>query len=208
MIGSSLQVRLPRRITAYFLLFGLAALVWLSFGAVYVARSVTDSRSEGASLRWLGRGSDRVVLSYLRDKQADLQPIVGEICAQSGANYCAVVSATGECISHSNPELIGKGVPERGGMTDRWGEVVRVEFHDDNGTLIHEYRAPLEAGGTSIGTMRLGIAQPSVWSLVRAGAQFSPLAFLGPACCMALGAALLSRMVRPVADIEQQLVQV
>ena len=62
MFGSSLQVRLPRRITAYFLLFGLAALVWLSFGAVYVARSVTDSRSESASLRWLGRGCDRVVL--------------------------------------------------------------------------------------------------------------------------------------------------
>ena len=77
MLGSTLQVRLPRRITAYFLLFGLAALVWLSFGAVYVARSVTDSRSEGASLRWLGRGCDRVALGYLRDKQADLQPIRG-----------------------------------------------------------------------------------------------------------------------------------
>ena len=62
MFGSSLQIRLPRKVTAYFLLFGLAALVWLSFGAVYVARWVTDSRSESASLRWLGRGCDRVVL--------------------------------------------------------------------------------------------------------------------------------------------------
>jgi signal transduction histidine kinase len=208
MIGSNLQVRLPRRISAYFLLFGLAALVWLSFGAVYVARSVTDSRSEGASLRWLGRGCDRVVLSYLRNQKSDLQPIVAEICAQSGANYCAVVSGSGECLSHSNRDMIGKSVPERGGMTDRWGEVERVEFREDNGTLIHEYRAPLQASDTAIGTMRLGVAQPSVWSLVRAGAQFSPLAFLGPACCMVVGAVLLSRMVRPVADIEQQLVQV
>ena len=47
-----------------------------------------------------------------------------------------------------------------------------------------------------------------MWSLVRAGAQYSPLAFLGPACCMVVGAVLISRMVRPVADIEQQLVHV
>ena len=39
MFVSKLQIRLPRRITAYFLLFGLAALVWLSVGAVYVART-------------------------------------------------------------------------------------------------------------------------------------------------------------------------
>src|SRR5262245_59825632 len=184
MIGSSLQVRLPRRITAYFLLFGLAALVWLSFGAVYVARAVTDSRSEGTSLRWLGRGSDRVVLTYLRNKKADLQPIVSDICAQSGASYCAVVSPSGECLSHSNRAFIGKAVDERGGMTDRWGEIVRVEYQNDGGVLIHEYRAPLQAGDTTIGTMRLGVAQPSVWNMVQAGAQFSPLAFIGPAGCM------------------------
>ena len=35
-----------------------------------------------------------------------------------------------------------------------------------------------------------------------------PLAFFGPACCMVAGAVLLNRMVRPVADIEQQLHQV
>ena len=51
MFASKLQIRLPRRITAYFLLFGVAALVWLSVGAVYVVHSVTESRSESASLR-------------------------------------------------------------------------------------------------------------------------------------------------------------
>lgn len=208
MIGSTLQVRLPRRVTAYFLLFGLSALVWLSFGAVYVARSVTDSRSESASLRALGRGSDRLVLGYLRGREASLQPIVVDICKQSGANYCAVIAPTGEVLSHSMPELIGTSATERGGVTDRWGEVERVEFVDENGTLVHEYRTPLEAGGPTIGTLRLGIAQPSLWSLWRAGAQYSPLAFFGPACFMAVGAVLISRMVRPVADIEQQLVRV
>ena len=38
MFASKLQVRLPRRITAYFLLFGLMAMVSLSVGWVFVAR--------------------------------------------------------------------------------------------------------------------------------------------------------------------------
>ena len=61
MFASKLQIRLPRRITAYFLLFGMAALVWLSVAVVYVAHSVTESRSESASLRSLGQASDRFV---------------------------------------------------------------------------------------------------------------------------------------------------
>ena len=168
MFASKLQIRLPRRITAYFLLFGLAALVWLSIGAVYVAHSVTDSRSESASLRWLGRACDRVTLAYLRDKNTDLQSMLAEIRAQSGASYCAIVSPTGEYLAHSNSGHNGKPVAERGGLTDRWGEVMRVEYVDDNGETIHEYRSPLKAGDTQLGTLRLGIAQPSVWTYLRA----------------------------------------
>src|SRR5687767_11093516 len=102
MLASKLQIQLPRRITAYFLLFGLAALVWLSIGALYVARSISDSHSESASLRRLGRACDRVTLAYLRDKNTDLQPMLAEIRAQSGASYCAIVSPTGEYVAHSS----------------------------------------------------------------------------------------------------------
>src|SRR5262249_7503306 len=130
------------------------------------------------------------------------------ICLQSGAAYCAVVSSGGEYLSHSDPSMVGKSVSERGGLTERWGEVVRVEYLDDSGTLIHEYRAPLTAGATTFGTLHLGGVRPSLWSLLRAGAHLSPLAFIGPICCMVAGSVLISRMVRPVADIEQQLVQV
>jgi two-component system phosphate regulon sensor histidine kinase PhoR len=208
MFVRKLQIRLPRRITAYFLLFGLAALVWLSVGAVYVARAVTDSRSESASLRSLGHGSNRIALAYLRDAGVDLQPLLAEIRAQSGAAYCAIVSTTGVYVSHSSRELAGKPAAERGGMTDRWGEVIRVQYLDGSGMLIHEYRAPLKAGQADLGTLRMGISQPSLWSYLRAGSRAAPLAFIGPACCMAAGAVLLNRLVKPVADIEQQLFRV
>jgi two-component system phosphate regulon sensor histidine kinase PhoR len=205
MFVRKLQIQLPRRITAYFLLFGLAALVWLSVGAIYVARTVTDGRSESASLRSLGRSSNELVLAYLRDKSTDLHPLLAEMRAASGADYCAIVSPTGQYVSHSNRALAGKPARERGGMTERWGEVIRVQFVDDDGVPIHEYQAPLEAGDTELGSLRLGIAQPSLMSYLRASSRLAPLAFVGPLCCMAAGAVLLNRMVRPVAEIEQQL---
>jgi PAS domain S-box-containing protein len=208
MFAKNFQIRLPRRITAYFLLFGLAALVWLGIGAVYVASMVTDSRSESASLRSLGRGSDRITLAYLRNKAADLQPLLIEIRAQSGADYCAIVSPTGEYSAHSNGELKGKSADELGAETERWGEIHRVEYMNSSGVTIHEYRCPLKSGDQSFGTLRIGFARRDIWSYLRASAQFAPLAFFGPACCMVAGAVLLSRMVRPVADIEQQLHQV
>ena len=208
MYARKLPIRLPRRITAYFLFFGIGALVWLSVGAFYVARSVSDSRSESASLRWLSRGSDRVVLAYLRNKSTNLQPVLAEICTQSGASYCAIVSPTGEYTAHSNSGFTGRPAVERGDSTDHWGAVVRVQYNDDNGALVHEYQTQIKAGDTDLGTFRLGIAQPNVWNYLNAGGQIAPLALLGPAFCMLAGTVVINRLVRPVADIEQQLVQV
>jgi two-component system phosphate regulon sensor histidine kinase PhoR len=208
MLFRTLPIRLPRRITAYFLLFGVAALVWLSVGAVYVAHSVTDNRSENVSLRTLGRASNRVVLAYLREKEAGLQPLLAEIRAQSGAEYCAVVAPTGEILGHSNSAVVGKTAAERGGTTEQWGEASRVEYRDEQGLVIHEYRSPLSANGKVFGSLRLGVAQPSVWHYFRVGVSYAPIALLGPAFCMVAGSVLLNRMVRPVADIEQQLFHV
>jgi two-component system phosphate regulon sensor histidine kinase PhoR len=208
MFASKLQIRLPRRITAYFLLFALTALVWLGAGAIYIARSINETRSESASLRWLGRTGDRLALAYLRDSKADLHRILADMRLQSGALYCAIVSPTGEYMAHSSSELAGQPALERGGTTDRWGEVVRVQYVDSDGMPIHEYRSPLQAGKTKLGTLRLGIAQPGVWSYIRIGSRLAPLAFLGPACCLGVGAVLLNRLVRPVAEIEHQLFQV
>jgi two-component system phosphate regulon sensor histidine kinase PhoR len=208
MLVRRLQIRLPRRITAYFLLFGLSALVCLGVGAVFVVRSVTDSHSESASLRLMTRASERVVLTYLRNKAAGLQPVLNEARIQCGAVYCGIVSPMGEYLAHTNRALIGKPVSEHGGTTERWGEIVRVAYVDETGLPIYEFSAPLKTNGEVFGHLRVGIPQPNVWNYIRAGFHYAPLAFLGPACCMAAGAVLLNRMVRPVADIEQQLFQV
>jgi two-component system phosphate regulon sensor histidine kinase PhoR len=208
MLVRTLQIRLPRRITAYFLLFGLAALVCLGVGAVFVVRSVTDNLSESASLRMMGRASERVLLTYLRNTAAGLQPVLSEVRIQCGADYCGVVSPMGEYLAHTNRALVGKPVSEHGGTTERWGDIVRVAYVDETGLPIYEFSAPLKLNGKTFGNLRVGVPQPNLWNYIRAGLHYAPLAFLGPACFMAAGAVLLGRMVRPVADIEQQLFQV
>ena len=202
------HLRLPRRVTAYFLLFGLTAVIWLSGGAFYVARAVNQTRSEGASLRWLGRASARLTLDYLRHGEAHLQSLLDELTSQSGAAYCAVLSKTGVYLAHSAPELVGQPAAEHEGNTEQWGDTLRLEYVDPRGNPIDEYRVPLAVGGKLFGTLVYGVAQPGVWAYVASAAQHAPLAFLGPAACMAIGAVLLNRMVRPVADIEQQLYRV
>jgi signal transduction histidine kinase len=208
MFASSFHIRLPRRVTAYFLLFGLTAVVWLSAGAFYVARSVNQSRSESSCLRWIGRGASRVSLDYLQHGDANLQALVHEIDSQSGADYCAITSTTGRYIAHTSDELIGQPAVEHNGTDEQWGDAVRIRFVGAQGELADEYRVPLKAGEQAIGTLILGVTQPNWWGLLNAAAQHAPLAIFGPACCMVAGAVLLNRMVRPVADIEQQLSRV
>ena len=210
MFASKLQIRLPRRITAYFLLFGLAALVWLSVGAVYVAHSVTDSRSESASLRSLGRGSDRVVLALpSQQERRSAAAAGGDSCAKRGRLLCRRL-ADGRIPGPFQPRArCGKPAAEQRRHDRALGRSrARRVRRRRAACRFTNIASPLKAGGKVFGTLRLGIAQPSVWSYVCAGLQFAPLAFLGPACCMVAGAVLLNRMVRPVADIEQQLFQV
>jgi PAS domain S-box-containing protein len=208
MFASKLQIRLPRRITAYFLLFGMTALLWLGVSVIYIAYSVTESRLQSGAIRSLAKATDRFSLAYLRDKNADFQPLLSEIRAHSRADYCAIVADSGEYLAHTAGGYKGKLATEQGNVTDRWGQVVELQFEGDDGKAVREYRSPLKPGGTSLGTLRLGFAETSIWGYLTTGAQFAPFALFGPACCMIAGAVLVNRMVRPVADIEHQLHQV
>ncbi len=141
MFASKLQIRLPRRITAYFLLFGLAALVWLGVAAVYVAHSVTDSRRKARRcVRW---DEPAIASCWLicADKSAGFPAAAGGDSRAKRADYCAVLSPTRASIWLTRSSAYkGKSAAEQGNVTDRWGEVVELQFVDDNGVSIHEYR--------------------------------------------------------------------
>ena len=116
-----------------------------------------------------------------------------------------MLSETGVFLAHTNAELVGQPAAEHEGSTEAWGDTCASEFVDPHGELIDEYRKPLDADGTTFGTLIYAIPQPDLWGYVRRCGPACTAGVLGPACCMVLGAVLLNRMVRPVADIEQQL---
>ncbi len=159
-------------------------------------------------MRWLGRASSQAALHYLRNDSNELQPLVDQLKSQSGAAYIAIRSTTGVYLAHSNPTLVGQPAIEHEGATDEWGDAIRVRYVDPQGGIVDEYQTPLKAGGNAVGTLIYGVAQPDLWGYIRSAARHAPLAVFGPACCMVVGAVLLNRMVRPVADIAQQLSRV
>ena len=128
---------------------------------------------------------------------------------RAAPSYCAIVSPTGEYLAHSN-----RGTDRQAGR--------RARRHD---RPLGRGRARRVSSTTTACrfTSTARRSRPATrdwarcdWALrsracgatCAPAAQFAPLAFLGPACCMVAGAVLLNRMVRPVADIEQQLFQV
>ena len=59
--------------------------------------------------------------------------------------------------------LVGKPVSVHVGSSDRWGDVVRVEYVDRQGETIFEYNVPLQSNGNSFGELHLGISQTNFW---------------------------------------------
>ena len=189
MFASKLQIRLPRRITAYFLLFGLAALVWLSVGAVYVAYTVTDSRSESASLRSLGRGSDRIVLAYLRDKSADLQ---AGACGNSRTKRRRLLRHrfADRRVPGPHQPRAARQASDRKRHDDAiaGARSTRVEYRDRRRRA--DSRVSLPAQGRRQGSWAAcdwALRSRACGATFAQASQFAPLAFLGPACCMVGG---------------------
>jgi sensor histidine kinase regulating citrate/malate metabolism len=107
MFAPAPHLELPRRITAYYLLFGLAAIAWLTVGAVIVAQSIQSMRAESSALTQLGKTAATITADHARNGQANFQAIVERIAVENGLRYCAIVGPDGRYLAHSNPKLAG-----------------------------------------------------------------------------------------------------
>lgn len=205
MFGRHIQIALPRRVTAYFLLFGLAAVVWLAAGLYYVSTAISESKSTSGVLATIGKASHQLVLKYLDAGSTELQAEVVRLYRQNNLAYCSVVAPTGKYVAHSAPEQVGRTADEPTGSVEVWGDVERVRFVNDQGVLVVEFRTPLRAGDRLVGSLRVGIVEPSALDTLLVAARYSPLAVVGPLLFMGLGAVVLRRLVRPVAGVDFQL---
>ena len=205
MFARSFQIALARRVTAYFLLFGLAAIVWLGAGAFYISSAISRSQSTSHVLALMGQASHALALTHLEEGAEGLQEAIERLHLEHKLAYWAVVAPSGEYLSHSSPEEVGQSAKEPAGSVQTWGDVERVRFANANGVVTYEYRSPFTAGGRPVGSLRVGVTEPSLWRAALTAAKYGPLALCGPLAFLGLGTFVLRRLVRPVAEVEKQL---
>lgn len=199
------HLELPRRVAAYFVLFCTLAVVWFAVSVLLASQSRLRSSIEGRCLAQLKRASAHVALDFLRNDQANLQPLVERWQLESGLEYCAVVSRDGRYLAHSSRQLVDAVHAEHKGEYTQLGEVRRIRFADSDLRRIAEYRVSLRGGDEALGSLHMAVSEPSVWASLGSAALYLPLAVAGPLLCLVFGAAVLRRMVRPLAQIEIEL---
>jgi signal transduction histidine kinase len=207
MFRSPIHVALPRRVTAYYLLFCTVAVAWLTVVAIAVVQGMLNSQTEGACLTKLGRASSTIGLDYVRNGSANLQSVVERLRAESSLSYCAVVSSDRRILAHSSLGQVGETYREPAGERIQWGDVERVRFASPDSQTVLEYRAPLKGGHQVFGTLHMAVREPSLLETILQAAHNAPVASLGATFFIALGSLVLYRTVRPMAGIDQQLRQ-
>lgn len=205
MLHTTTHVELPRRVTAYYLVFGLAALVWLCAGSVWVTQSLLGSRAESACLADLGQAAREVAAEHRTGGQPAVQSCLERWARKRHLAWCALADARGQYLAHSDPRRVGHSAEHPTGATVEWGEASRVRFIDERSRLVRLYRTAVYSEGKMLGTLFLAVVEPSVWDVVRTTAEYVPAAVIGPLLLMSLGVMALQRTVRPVALIEEQL---
>ncbi|MGQ9574691.1 MAG: ATP-binding protein [Thermoguttaceae bacterium] len=208
MFKKTTHLELPRRVTAYYLLFGLLAVSWLTVGAVVVSRTLMSSRAEGVCLANLGKAAAAVAAEYRKPGQPDLQGLIEQFTQLYGLAYAGFSSPDGRFLAHSLRQRVGQAATQPDGALMQWGDVDRVRFVDRDSRLLREYRTPVRTGGRTVGTLHMAVVEPGIWGIVRSAAEYAPVAIVGPVVLMSLGVLVLRRTVRPFSAIEQQLQRV
>jgi two-component system phosphate regulon sensor histidine kinase PhoR len=196
---------LPRRVVAYYLLFCVIAVAWLSVGVLVTSHSVLNTRGINSSLSRLGKLTAALEVEYIRGGLTNLQSLISQAKSEFRAHYCSIESPAGKFLAHSNPQFIGQKVQEHEGSHLRWGSITGVRFTDEAGKTHQEYRTTLMAHGQPFGSLRVAVSEPSIWSTFSEVARLAPIAILIPLGVVALGAVVLGRVTSPMSEISKQL---
>lgn len=203
MFGRSIHLTLPRRISVYSLVFGLAAVAWLFGCFVYVSHAVVRTTLLSSRLAPIDRHASRVKIA-MQKGDADVQTVVEQIASENSLAYCAVENSDGLVAAHSARRDLGKAYRPPDGSPVSWGDLSGTRYAA-GAQIVSEFTMLLRRGGKMLGTLRVGIQEPSLWSVFEVASNYLPVATLAPLALIGLGAFVVYRMLRPVAAVETQL---
>ncbi len=205
MFRNRTQLGFPRKVVAYYLLFCLLTIGWLTVGVVATSHSVLRSRTINGCLTRLGKTAAAIEIEHLRTGTDHLQDILVQSKTETRCLYSAVVGPDGTILAHTNPQLTGTKAVEPTGSLLRWGSVTGIRYIDEHGQVRRHYRVPLKNQETPIGSLQITVAEPNLWSTVGETAKIAPLALLVPLLLVVAGAWVLSKLTTHIASVEAQL---
>ena len=129
MFARSFHIQLPRRVTAYFLLFGLTAVVWLSAGAFYVARAVSQTPLRERVLAMVGpRREPPLARLPATRRRPTCRRCVHEIDHPKRRRLLRHRVADGRLLAHTMRRADWPTAPDRSGTDEQWGDAARVHY--------------------------------------------------------------------------------
>lgn len=208
MFGSHPKLGFPRKVVACYLLFCMATVCWLVLGVCFISQKVLSTHSDNACLASLGKTAAAIEMSYLRHGQKELQHLTEQVRCDGGLAYAAIVSPQGTYLTHTDPNLQGMAVLPPTGTLLQWGNVSGIQFVDQQGRPLREYKVPLSVNSEPIGSLHIAVVEPSVSSTLSGVAEYAPTTILIPLAFIAAGALVLARLTGSLAEVDEQLRQV
>jgi PAS domain S-box-containing protein len=196
---------LPRRVVAYYLLFCMVAIAWLTAGVLITSHTVLSSRGINACLSRIGKLTSAIEVDYIRSGEENFDELVSKARTDFRASYCSIESTLGSYLAHTDPALVSKKVRQPEGSHLRWGTVSGTRFTDDTGNSLQEFRVSLIAENQPFGALRIAVREPTLGSTLSDVAELAPVAVLVPLVFVAVGAIVLARLTNPLAEVSTQL---
>ena len=199
------KVGFPRKVVAYYLLFCLVTVCWLTFGVIVSSHTSLDTRTTNSSLGRLNKARAAIEIAFLRQGEKALAEVLQRIKSETGLVYAAIVSPNGSYLSHTNPSLIGQPADKHSGRRLNWGSITGTQYVDEHGHNLKEFQTPLTANGESLGMLQIAFPAPTLIEIVLETVNMAPLTLLAPLLLIVVGAYVLTKLTNPVNTVYSQL---
>lgn len=204
------QLPLTRRLLGQYLMFGLASIMALGAGLLFVHRVLHSRHQDDAVLVLLDQTAGAIEADLRDHKGQHIQSVVDRSAVAGELQFCAVISQDGRYMHHSWHELIGAKcqTPIKASAADFIVERSRVSRAGK--CHIVEYSKPLALSGKPQGFVQFGVVslQGNGNPLTQRLLAYSPPAMLLPILLLLVGGQVLVRSVGTTSAVEQRLIQI
>ena len=206
MQGNASNIPLPRRILGSVLLFGMAAVTWLTVAASLAVHMTECQRAESALIKAMELETAALAtLAQLPSNGDTSATFIERFQLLFQPEHIAILDAAGLATAHSNPARIGFELPTPAGNIQDVAAAKRVRGNAQSGRRVREYRMPIRRGQRTSGTLVIAVRETTLWeSGSRLLRQF-PLGIFGAISLVMMGSVFAARQSRPIAAIESQL---